>query len=113
MNPDIIERIERCTGIPKLAEILAKKLSPGDLQSLLLAVYSLKTEEIRPWVLLERYAESRFTGSSAIGPQELRQLSLQSLLLPFCRGLSFGVAVFHPEEGEIASPIGQQLRDTG
>jgi len=35
----IVERIEHQAGIPGLASILAERLSPTDLQSLLLEVY--------------------------------------------------------------------------
>jgi hypothetical protein len=67
----IIERILRETGIPDLVDALAERLSPTDLQSLLLAVYQRRAEAITPSQLLERYEQDRFVRPSAIATQAL------------------------------------------
>jgi hypothetical protein len=67
----IIERIQRETGIPDLVDALAERLSPTDLQSLLMAVYRRRAESITPSQLLERYEQDRFVRPSAIAPQAL------------------------------------------
>jgi len=40
MTDKLIERIQREAGVTNLVEILAERLAPGDLQSLMLEVYS-------------------------------------------------------------------------
>jgi hypothetical protein len=52
----LVERISREAGVPDLVEILAERLSPTDLQSLLLAVYRRRAATVTPAKLLERYA---------------------------------------------------------
>jgi hypothetical protein len=42
----IVERIERELGIPNLASILAQGLASTDLQSLLLEVYRLRSQQL-------------------------------------------------------------------
>jgi hypothetical protein len=71
VSDPIIERILRETGIPDLVDALAERLSPTDLQSLLLAVYERRAEAITPSQLLERYEQDRFVRPSAIAPQAL------------------------------------------
>jgi hypothetical protein len=67
----ILERILRETGIPDLVETLSERLSPTDLQSLLLAVYQRHVETSTPSQLLERYEQDRFVRPSDIAPQTL------------------------------------------
>lgn len=74
MNEKIKRRIEQKTGIPGLVDILSERLSPGDLQSLLLEVSSRKAGAVTPQSLLQRYSSSRFTKLSAVNPRELAQL---------------------------------------
>lgn len=71
VSDPIIERILRETGIPDLFDVLAERLNPTDLQSLLLAVYQRRAEAITPSRLLERYEQDRFVRPSAIAPQAL------------------------------------------
>jgi hypothetical protein len=71
VNDPIIERILRETGIPELFDVLAGRLNPTDLQSLLLAVYQRRAEAIPASQLLERYEQDRFVRPSAIAPQTL------------------------------------------
>lgn len=67
----IIERIEREAGISGLVSILAEKLSPTDLQSLLLEVYHLRSAHIRPSMVLADFEANRFVRSSTISPISL------------------------------------------
>ena len=67
----IIERIEREAGIPSLASILAEKLSPTDLQSLLLEVYRIRSNQIRPAVVFSDFETNRFVRPSTVSPISL------------------------------------------
>src|SRR5258705_142891 len=67
----IIERIEREAGIPSLASILAEKLSPTDLQSLLLEVYRIRSNRIQPSVVLSDFESNRFVRPSSVSPISL------------------------------------------
>ena len=67
----IVERIEREAGIPGLVAILAERLSPTDLQSLLLEVYRIRTDHESPSSVLSRYEENRFVRPSRVEPAAL------------------------------------------
>lgn len=67
----IIERIEREVGIPGLASILANKLSPTDLQSILLEVYRIRSSRIQPSAILSSFEANRFVQPSGISPTSL------------------------------------------
>jgi hypothetical protein len=67
----IVERIERESGVPGLASILARRLSPTDLQSLLLEVYRLRSGQRGPSALLSSYASDRFVRPSSVSPRRL------------------------------------------
>ena len=60
----IINRIEKDVGVPDLAEILSDRLSPTDLQSLLLEVYARRAKSRVPKLLLEDHVSNRFTQPS-------------------------------------------------
>jgi hypothetical protein len=62
-NP-IIDRILRETGVPQLLDVLSERLSPTDLQSLLLEVYRHRAARVKPGQLLERYEQDRFVRPS-------------------------------------------------
>ncbi len=47
-----MNRIERDTGVPHLADILSDRLAPTDLQSLLLEVYARRVKRRDPKALL-------------------------------------------------------------
>src|SRR5713226_8685316 len=64
----IIERIERETGVPDLANILTNRLAPTDLQSLLLEVYARRAKKRGPKALLEDHVSNRFTRPAATSP---------------------------------------------
>jgi hypothetical protein len=67
----IIERIEREAGVPDLVSILAERLSPTDLQSLLLEVYHIRSKRIEPSGVLSDYEANRFVQPSALSPRSL------------------------------------------
>lgn len=67
----IVERIEREAGVRGLTSILAEKLSPTDLQSLLLEVYRIRSTRIQPSTLLADYESNRFVRPSTVSPLAL------------------------------------------
>jgi hypothetical protein len=67
----IVERIERQAGIPGLASILAERLSPTDLQSLLLEVYRMRSSRVQPSTVLSDFESNRFVRPSAVSPTSL------------------------------------------
>ena len=66
MPSKIIDNILKKTGTPDLLEVLSDSLNSGELQSLLLEVFSRKTAEIDPAKLLRNYKENRFVGPSEV-----------------------------------------------
>src|SRR5688572_12191265 len=67
----IIERIERETGVPGLAALLAERLSPTDLQSLLLEVYRHRARRTAPAALLSEFERNVFVIPSPVSPLRL------------------------------------------
>ena len=65
---EIIRRIERETGVPNLSEILAERIKPTDLQSLLLQVYKDRVKRRSPREVLSDYVSNRFTLPSRCDP---------------------------------------------
>ena len=72
MNEDrkskIIHRIEQRVGIPNLSNILADKLTPTDLQSLLLSVYQKRVLRRNPRNVLLDYQTNKFKVPSQTSP---------------------------------------------
>ena len=78
----IFERIEREVGVPDLALILANKLSPTDLQSMLLEVYRIRSCRIQPSAILSSFETNRFVQPSMVSPTTLlrwEQIALANL----------------------------------
>jgi len=67
----IVERIEREAGVPGLVSILADRIPPTDLQSLLLEVYRRRTSRRRAAEVLSSYEADRFVGPSSVSPGRL------------------------------------------
>jgi hypothetical protein len=67
----IVERIEREAGLPGLAQILAERLTPTDLQSLLLEIYRLRSGRQKPGAVLSHYAADRFVRPAPVSPRRL------------------------------------------
>ena len=67
----ITNRVERELGVPGIASLLAERLEPSDLQSLLLDVYR-RVAQRRPLAsMLGDYESNRFVRPSAFSPVEL------------------------------------------
>ena len=69
----IIERIEREAGVPGLVTILANKLSPTDLQSILLEVYHIRSSRSQASAILSDFESNRFVQPSDVSPISLMQ----------------------------------------
>ncbi len=83
MSNPIIERIKRESGVPELFDVLAERLDPTDLQSLLLEVYRRRALAVKPAQLLERYERDRFVRPSALSPTVLADFDRLAIsLLP-------------------------------
>jgi hypothetical protein len=67
----LLDRIQREGGGADLLEILAERLSPTDLQSLLLAVYRRRAERQTPARLIEQYEQNRFVRPAGVDPRAL------------------------------------------
>src|SRR2546428_7634501 len=67
----IINRIERDTGVPHLADTLSDRIAPTDLQSLLLEVCARRAKRRAPKALLDDPVSYRFTQPSASNPSRL------------------------------------------
>lgn len=79
MPDEIVERIERELGIPGLAELLATRLAPTDLQSLLLAVARRRAAATTPADVLLRYSTDRFARPAAVDPDRVDRLAQRAL----------------------------------
>lgn len=83
MGDKILERIEREAGVPGLATILAERVAPTDLQSLLLAVARRRAAATTPGALLRRYERDRHVRPSEDDPDRVDALERLALsLLP-------------------------------
>ncbi|NUW33075.1 hypothetical protein HTZ77_16780 [Nonomuraea sp. SMC257] len=67
-------RILREGAVPELLEALAERLSPTDLQTLLLEVCRRRAATVTPARLLHAYERNRFTRPSALDAGELARL---------------------------------------
>src|SRR5262249_47677478 len=98
MSTPVLDRILREGDTPDLLEILAERLSPTDLQSLLLEVYRRRAARPTPTRLLEQYESNRFVRPSSVDPRTL---------LEFDRvALSLATPVFEPVELAPVCPLG-------
>jgi len=64
----LIDGIIEKSGVPDLLDVLADKLSPGELQSLLLAVARRRAARLTPGDVLTAYRTSRFVRLAAVEP---------------------------------------------
>ena len=67
----LLEQIERQAGVPGLVSILAKKLTPTNLQSILLEVYRTRSRRLQPATLLSDFESNRFVQPSDVSPASL------------------------------------------
>jgi hypothetical protein len=68
---EIVRRIEREAGVPNLSKILADRIKPTDLQSLLLKVYQEQVKRRTLRTILSDYAVNSFTLPSRCSPSTL------------------------------------------
>lgn len=79
----LIRRIERQAGVEGLLDVLAERLPPTDLQSLLLEAYRRRAAAVTPGRLLERYRRDGFAAPSGADPRAMAKLDLHIFsLLP-------------------------------
>ena len=83
MSRQIIERILRQAQAPDLIDVLVDRLSPSDLQSVLLEVYRRRASVLAPSDLVRQYAQNRFVQPAQVDPQALLEFErLAYSLLP-------------------------------
>lgn len=99
MDPRVLARIERASGVGGLVDVLADALEPTDFSSLLLEVYRRRAERLSPARVAERFRGSRFVRPSEVRPCSLRRFDA----LAFDRARALGW-----EELELApvTPLG-------
>jgi len=68
MRDGLLERIVSDSGVPDLVEVLAERLAPTDLQSLMMEVYRRRSARVSPPELLERYGADRFSRPATTAP---------------------------------------------
>ena len=81
MNKKILERIIKKSGCSELFNILAKKLSLTDLQSLLLEVYRERAGAISASAVFEQYKKNRFVKPAATAPQKFIEFDQKAFSL--------------------------------
>jgi hypothetical protein len=69
----IIERIEREVGVTGLVSLLADRIDPTDLQSVLLEVYRLRAGQRQPSEVLKDYETNRFVRPAPVSPTRLNE----------------------------------------
>ncbi|MDX6487322.1 MAG: hypothetical protein QOF43_2475 [Gaiellaceae bacterium] len=72
MRDPIVDRIARDAGVPDLVDVLADRLAPTDLQSVLIAVARRRADGTSPADVLRRYQEDRFSRPANVSPEALR-----------------------------------------
>jgi hypothetical protein len=98
MKNTLLARILRESGIPDLLTVLTERLTPSDLQSLLLEVYRRRAARRSPADLLADYQHNRFVRPSSIPPQ---------ILLDFDqRAYALAAPLFEPLELAPVCPLG-------
>ncbi|PLS08415.1 hypothetical protein [Neobacillus cucumis] len=75
-------------------EILTKRISLSDLNSLLLDIFRIRTTASTPSNLLKKYSENRFVQPAGISPIELKHLELE--LLQLAESLCFTPILLSP-----------------
>lgn len=83
MNRKILNRVIEKTKIPNLIELLVCRISLGELHSLLLKIFELKTKKRKLSTIFSEFHTNRFTKPSDIDPITHRNLELEVFsLLP-------------------------------
>lgn len=71
-----LRRVLRQAAVPGLLTVLAERLSPTDLQTLLLEVFRRRADAVTPGRLLEQYERNRFATPSELDPVDLARLDV-------------------------------------
>jgi len=74
-----VARIEREAGVEGLTDILAERLAPTDLRSLLLAVVRRRAGRLRPADVLRRYESDRTSRPADTRPARIDRLEREAL----------------------------------
>jgi len=98
MTDPIIDRILRETGAANLLDILVDRLTPSDLQSLLLEVYRQRAAKQTAATLLSSYERSRFVRPSPVSPRALIEVDRLAF--------SLAAPLFEPLELAPVCPLG-------
>jgi hypothetical protein len=81
MADPIIARIERDIGVTDLVGLLADRMAPTDLQSLLLAVRARQAERLTPPMVLRQYERQRFLGVGRNDPAAVAAFEREAFAL--------------------------------
>ena len=73
---DPLARIERATGVPGLTQLLAERLAPSDLTSLLLEVSRRRAARLEPADVLHQYERDRFVRPAEAETSEAERVAL-------------------------------------
>jgi hypothetical protein len=99
MDRGHLERILRESADADIFEYLSKRVSPTDLQSLLLEIAKRRSETITSAKLMERYRDDRFVQSSKVDPRDSLALDQIAFAIAAERG-------FQPIELSPVCPLG-------
>lgn len=92
-----LDRILSEAGVENLIEILAERLAPTDLQTLLLEVYRRRAAPLPPARLLEQYQTNRFVRPSSVNPLHALEFDRQAF--------SLAASLFEPIELSPVCPL--------
>lgn len=81
MNKGHLDRLVEQAGVPGLLDALVHRLSPTDLQSLLLEVYRQRAKDLTPARIREKYGTDRFVCPAAVPPQEMLEVDRTAFAL--------------------------------
>jgi hypothetical protein len=98
MTNALLARILRQSGIPDLLSVLTERLTPSDLQSLLLEVYRTRAAQRSPASLLADYEHNRFVRPS--------RAQLSALLAFDQHAYTLATPLFEPIELAPVCPLG-------
>src|SRR5688572_21934542 len=98
MTTPLLDRILRESQGADLLELLAERLSPTDLQSLLLEIYRRRAARQTPAELLASYERNRFVRPSSTRPDAMIELDRLAF--------SLATPLFEPLELAPVCPLG-------
>ena len=98
MTNAMLDRILSKSGVPDLLTVLTERLTPTDLQSLLLEVYRRRADQRTPAQVLTDYEHNRFVQPAGITPQALIDFDQHAYAL--------ALPLFEPLELAPVCPLG-------